>query len=666
MVSKLELANAIRFLAMDAVQRAKSGHPGMPMGMADIAEVLWNEFLKHNPTNPHWLNRDRFILSNGHGSMLQYALLHLTGYALSIDDIKAFRQLHSITPGHPEYGETPGVETTTGPLGQGLGNAVGMAIAEAHLRAVFNKEGFPLIDHYTYVFVGDGCLMEGISHEVASLAGTLRLGKLIAFYDDNEVSIDGHVQAWFTDNTPKRFEAYGWHVIRNIDGHNPQAIKSAIIEARANPNQPSLLCCKTIIGYGAPHLAGSHKTHGAPLGDDEIAKTREKLKWSHLPFVIPKEIYQAWDKKEQGMAWEREWNLLLDKYSKAHPESYHEFKRRCLDEALPLEWNDMIQSLLKNIHSNPKNMATRQASLLCLNAIAPKLPELIGGSADLTESNLTKWQDAKDFNQSPEGRYIYYGVREFGMSSILNGMALHHGIIPFGGTFLVFLDYARNAVRLSSLMKRRVIFVYTHDSIGLGEDGPTHQPIEHMTTLRITPNMTTWRPCDAIECIIAWKNAIERKNGPTALLLSRQSLPQQKRSENTIANIDKGGYTLISMPSPKAIIIATGSEVSLAVLAHEKLLKMNIPVNVISMPSPDTFEKQSIVYQNETLLPNLPYLFVEAGSPHYWYKFANDRSKVLGLERFGASAPGADVFKDCEITDDKIVEIILTMLKTHH
>ncbi len=660
MPARKELANAIRALSMDAVQKANSGHPGMPMGMADIAEVLWNDFLHHSPKNPQWINRDRFIVSNGHGCMLLYSLLHLTGYALSIDDIKQFRQLHSKTPGHPELNETPGVETTTGPLGQGLANAVGMAIAEKHLATQFNRQGFPIVDHFTYVFAGDGCLMEGISHEACSLAGTLGLGKLILFYDDNRISIDGEVQGWFTDNTPLRFESYGWHVIANVDGHDSEAIRRAIIEARKVTDKPTILCCKTIIGWGSPNKAGTAKTHGEALGEEEVAVTRKNLNWSHPPFIIPKELYQAWDARTTGEKLEQEWRVLFTAYSKAYPDLARELLRR-VEKRLPDNWATSADALLQDMQQKKETMATRKASQLCLNHFAKILPELMGGSADLTGSNLTNWKDVKVFsNNTPEGQYIHYGVREFGMSAIMNGIALHGALIPFGGTFLTFSDYARNAVRLSALMQAKVIFVYTHDSIGLGEDGPTHQPVEHTPSLRLIPMLSLWRPCDAVESAVAWRKALEHA-GPTCLLFSRQNLPFQERNSEALANIARGGYILFDCVGlPDLIMIATGSEVALAMDAAKQL---QAKVRVVSMPSTDTFLKQDAAYQ-ETVLPQkvTARMAIEAAASDGWYKLVGCHGKVLGLDRFGASAPAKDVFKDCKFTVEHVLEIVKEML----
>lgn len=657
--TRRDRANAIRMLSVDAVQKANSGHPGMPMGMADIAEVLWHDFLRHNPANTQWLNRDRFMLSNGHGCMLQYALLHLTGYDLTIEDIKQFRQLHSRTPGHPEYGETPGVETTTGPLGQGLANAVGMAIAEKHLAAEFNRPEFPIIDHYTYAFVGDGCLMEGISHEVCSLAGTLGLGKLIVFYDDNGISIDGKVEGWFTDNTPLRFQAYNWHVIPNIDGHDSEAVRQAILKAQDVTDRPTIICCKTTIGFGAPNFAGTASTHGAALGEKEVAAVRENLHWPHPPFVIPAEIYASWDARAKGEALEKEWQARFTEYQQAYPDLAKELLRRFSGQ-LPEDWKNQTDALLQERFAKKESIATRKASQLCLNHLANVLPELLGGSADLTESNLTHGEGVKVFSKAtPEGRYIYYGVREFGMSAIMNGMALYKGIIPYGGTFLTFSDYARNALRLASLMRQRVIFVYTHDSIGLGEDGPTHQPIEHLPSLRLMPNLSLWRPCDAVETAVAWQAAIEHP-GPSCLLFSRQVVPYQERDASQLALIQHGGYTLVDYASgePDAILIATGSEVALAVLAAKQLKADGIAVRVVSMPSTDVFLAQDKQYQQE-VLPDvvLARVAVEAAASDYWYKFVGQQGKVLGLDRFGASAPAKDVFRDCGFTVEHVVKI---------
>lgn len=666
MPTRSQLANAIRFLSMDAVQKANSGHPGMPMGMADIAEVLWNDFLQHNPNNPHWFNRDRFILSNGHGSMLQYALLHLTGYDLLIDDLKNFRQLHSRTPGHPEYGITPGVETTTGPLGQGIANGVGMAIAERILAAQFNRPGHAIVDHHTYVFMGDGCMMEGISHEVCSLAGTLGLGKLIAFWDDNEISIDGHVRDWFTDDTPARFRAYGWHVIPNVDGHNAEQIKQAILDARAVTDKPSLICCKTTIAYGAPKLSGTSEAHGAPLGEAEITATRQTLNWPYPPFEIPQEIYSAWNVREKGLQRENAWQDNFVAYQKSFPDLAAEFLRRMSGE-LPVAWQAKSMQIIRDIHNKAENIATRKASQNVLNHFGPLLPELIGGSADLTVSNLTMWKGSKTITpENWDGNYIYYGVREFGMSAIMNGLACHGGFIPYGGTFLTFCDYARNAVRLAALMKQRVIFVYTHDSIGLGEDGPTHQPIEHINMLRMTPNMSIWRPCDAVESAVAWQQAIDRKDGPTSLLFSRQSLPHQHREEDVLKNIIRGGYILIDCAeTPDAILIATGSEVYLAVNAAKELTTQGKNIRVVSMPSTDHFAAQDQTYRDHVLPPQIKNrVAIEAGNKDFWYRYVGTHGAIIGLDRYGESAPAADIFKALGITVENIVQTAQRLLES--
>jgi transketolase len=659
------LANAIRALSMDAVQKANSGHPGAPMGMADIAEVLWNDFLKHNPSNPKWPDRDRFVLSNGHGSMLIYSLLHLTGYALPMDEIKNFRQLHSKTPGHPEYGYTAGVETTTGPLGQGITNAVGMAIAEKALAGTFNRDGHHIVDHYTYVFLGDGCLMEGISHEACSLAGTLGLGKLIAFYDDNGISIDGHVEGWFTDNTPKRFEAYGWHVVRDVDGHNPEAIAKAVHEAKSVNDKPSMICCKTVIGYGAPNLCGSHDCHGAPLGPDEIKATRENLGWNHEPFVIPPDIYAGWDAKTKGATAEKAWNDKFAAYKKAFPDLAAEFERRMQGE-LPKDWNAKADEYVKSVVAKAETIASRKASQNAISGYAPALPELLGGSADLAGSNLTLWKGSKGIsNTVSDGNYIYYGVREFGMSAIMNGIALHGGFIPYGATFLMFSEYARNALRMAALMKQRVLFVYTHDSIGLGEDGPTHQPVEQTATLRLIPNMSVWRPCDAVESAVAWKFAIERKAGPSSLIFSRQNLPHQTRDATQLANIARGGYVLSEAANgkPDAIIVATGSEVGLAMEAQKLLLARGKNVRVVSMPSTDAFDAQDAAYR-EAVLPKavMKRVAVEAGVTDGWYKYTGLNGKVIGLDRFGESAPAGQLFKHFGFTAENVAKTMEEIL----
>ncbi len=657
MSSRKDLANAIRALSMDAVQKANSGHPGAPMGMADIAEVLWRGHLKHNPANPKWYDRDRFVLSNGHGSMLIYSLLHLTGYDLSIDDLKAFRQLHSKTPGHPEYGYTPGVETTTGPLGQGITNAVGMALAERTLAAQFNRPGHDIVDHYTYVFLGDGCMMEGISHEACSLAGVWGLGKLIAFWDDNGITIDGHTEGWFRDDTPKRFEAYGWHVIRDVDGHDPEAIDKAIHEAKSVNNKPTLICCKTIIGYGAPNLCGSHDCHGAPLGEDEIKATRENLGWPYPPFEIPDEIYQAWDAREKGREAEEAWNKKFEAYKAEYPELAAEFERRMKGD-LPENWEQVADDYIKAADEAAESPATRKASQMAITAYAKALPEFLGGSADLTPSNLTAWPESKTITDTvADGNYISYGVREFGMSAIMNGVALHGGFIPFGGTFLMFSEYARNALRMAALMGVRSIFVYTHDSIGLGEDGPTHQPIEQISTLRLLPNMHTWRPCDAVETAVAWRAAIERKDGPTSLIFSRQGLPHQVRSDDQLSLIARGGYVLKDCDGkPEAIIIATGSEVALAMEAAAELEKEGKKVRVVSMPCTEVFDAQDHEYR-ESVLPSdvTARVAVEAGVSDFWHKYVGSQGRIIGIDRFGESAPANVLFAHFGFTVDNVV-----------
>ncbi|WP_375057798.1 transketolase [Zobellella sp. DQSA1] len=658
MPSRQVLANAVRALSMDAVQKANSGHPGAPMGMADIAEVLWRDYLKHNPTNPNWADRDRFILSNGHGSMLLYSLLHLTGYELSIDDLKQFRQLHSKTPGHPEYGYAPGVETTTGPLGQGITNAVGMAIAEKALAAQFNRPGHEVVDHHTYTFLGDGCLMEGISHEACSLAGTLGLGKLIAFWDDNGISIDGHVDGWFSDDTPKRFEAYGWQVIPAVDGHDSAAVAAAIDAARADTSRPTLICCKTVIGFGSPNKAGSHDCHGAPLGDAEIAATREQLGWSHAPFDIPADVYADWDAKAKGQAAEAGWNDQFAAYAAAHPELAAELQRR-LNGELPADWAAQSADFIKTLQANPAKIATRKASQNALDAYGTILPELLGGSADLAPSNLTMHKGSQPISaEDASGNYLHYGVREFGMSAIMNGIALHGGFVPYGGTFLMFVEYARNAVRMAALMKQRSIFVYTHDSIGLGEDGPTHQPVEQIASLRLTPNMSTWRPCDQVESAVAWKHAIERQDGPTALIFSRQNLGQMERTEAQLADVAKGGYVLKDCAgTPELIIIATGSEVELAVAACEQLNAEGRAVRVVSLPCTNLFDAQSADYK-ESVLPAAvtKRLAVEAGIADYWYKYVGFGGDIIGMHSFGESAPAGDLFKLFGFSVDNVVE----------
>ncbi len=664
MPSRKDLANAIRALSMDAVQKANSGHPGAPMGMADIAEVLWNDHMKHNPANPKWFDRDRFVLSNGHGSMLIYSLLHLTGYDLSIEDLKQFRQLHSKTPGHPEYGYTPGVETTTGPLGQGITNAVGMALAERTLAAQFNRPGHHIVDHYTYVFLGDGCMMEGISHESCALAGTWGLGKLIAFWDDNGISIDGHVETWFADDTPKRFEAYGWHVIRDVDGHDPEAIDKAIREAKSVNDKPSLICCKTVIGYGAPNLCGSHDCHGAPLGEDEIKATRENLGWPYAPFEIPDEIYQGWDAREKGKQAESHWEEKFAAYKQEFPELAAEFERRMNGE-LPADWQQVADDYIKATDEKGESIASRKASQNAITAYARALPEFLGGSADLTPSNLTAWPEAKQITDTvADGNYISYGVREFGMSAIMNGIALHGGFIPFGGTFLMFSEYARNAIRMAALMGIRTLFVYTHDSIGLGEDGPTHQPVEQIATLRMIPNMQVWRPCDAVETAVAWKAAIENQAGPTCLIFSRQGLPHQVRSDDQLTEIAHGGYVLQDCDGkPEAIIIATGSEVGLAMEAAKTLTEEGKQVRVVSMPCAEVFEQQDDDYK-ESVLPSdvTARVAVEAGVPDYWWKYVGTKGRIIGVDRFGESAPAGELFKHFGLTAEHVVKAVKSVL----
>jgi len=660
MPSRIELANAIRALSMDAVQAANSGHPGAPMGMADIAEVLWNSYLKHNPANPNWPDRDRFVLSNGHGSMLIYSLLHLTGYDLTIDDLKSFRQLHAKTAGHPEYGYAPGVETTTGPLGQGIANAVGMALAEKILSAEFNRENHKVVDHRTWVFLGDGCLMEGISHEVCSLAGTLGLGKLVAFYDDNGISIDGEVEGWFTDDTPKRFESYGWQVIPSVDGHDSEAIAAAIEAAMADTDRPSLICCKTIIGKGAPNKQGTESCHGAPLGADEIAATRATLGWSFAPFEIPADIYAGWNAQEQGAAAEHEWKEMLAAYADAHPELAEEFARR-MSGALPSNFESDMDDYIALCAETAADVASRKASQQTLNTLGPLLPELLGGSADLAGSNLTLWSGSKGVSaEEGAGNYIYYGVREFGMSAIMNGIALHRGFIPYGATFLIFMEYARNAVRMAALMRQRVVFVYTHDSIGLGEDGPTHQPVEQLASLRSTPNLETWRPCDTVESAVAWKMAVMREDGPSALVFSRQTLPHQYRAEEELAEIERGGYVLVSeVGELDAIIIATGSEVGLAVQAAAKLAESGRGIRVVSMPCAERFVAQDAEYR-ESVLPShvLARVAVEAAHADYWYKFVGLDGRIVGMQTFGESAPGDTLMKEYGFTLENVVAAV--------
>ena len=657
------LANSIRALAMDAVEAAKSGHPGMPMGMAEIAVALWKRHLRHHPGNPAWPNRDRFVLSNGHGSMLQYALLHLTGYDLPMQELRRFRQLGSRTPGHPEYGYAPGVETTTGPLGQGLANAVGMALAERLLAAEFNRPGFEIVDHHTYVFAGDGCMMEGISHEVCSLAGTLGLGKLVAFYDDNGISIDsdkGHIAHWYTDDVPKRFAGYGWHVIPNVDGHDVEAVDRAIRRAKREKSRPTLICCKTTIAKGAPHKADTGAAHGAPLGADEVAATRAAIGWPHPPFEIPRAIYAAWDAREAGKRAERRWNRLFSSYEKQFAAQAAEFRRR-MAGALPADFAGRFSALLSESHQKGETIATRKASQNVLDAVKAVLPELLGGSADLTGSNLTMAKASKVIGpKALGGNYLFYGVREFGMCAMMNGIALHGGFIPYGGTFLVFSDYARNALRMAALMKIRVIYVFTHDSIGLGEDGPTHQPVEHAACLRLIPNMDVWRPCDTVESAVAWGAAIARAKGPTALLFSRQNVPHAER--NSLEHIEKGGYVLADAPGARAVIIATGSEVSLALGAQRQLAEAGIPVRVVSMPSTSVFDRQPEEYRNSVLPREIPRVAVEAGVSDYWRKYVGLKGAVVGIDRFGESAPAGELFRHFGFTAENVVKAVRSVL----
>ena len=656
MSSRKELANAIRALSMDAVQKANSGHPGAPMGMADIAEVLWNDFMHHNPTNPTWADRDRFILSNGHASMLLYSLLHLSGYDLPIKELKNFRQLHSKTPGHPEIGYTPGVETTTGPLGQGLANAVGLAIAERTLGAQFNRPDHEIVDHFTYVFMGDGCLMEGISHEVCSLAGTLGLGKLIGFYDHNGISIDGETDGWFTDDTAKRFEAYHWHVVHEIDGHDPEAVKKAIQEAQSVKDKPSLIICRTIIGFGSPNKAGKEEAHGAALGEQEVALARKQLGWNHPAFEIPKEIYHAWDAKQKGEKAEAAWNEKFAAYAEAHPELSAEFNRRMHGE-MPESWQETTQQYIEKLQANPEKIATRKASQNALNAYGPSLPELLGGSADLAPSNLTIWKESKSIKEDIAGNYIHYGVREFGMTAIANGIAHHGGFVPYTATFLMFVEYARNAARMAALMKARQIMVYTHDSIGLGEDGPTHQAVEQLASLRLTPNFSTWRPCDQVEAAVAWKAAIERHNGPTALILSRQNLAQMERTPEQVKAISRGGYILKdSDGTPDVILIATGSEIEITVLAANKLNEEGHKVRVVSLPSTDIFDAQDEAYR-ESVLPSdvTARVAVEASIADYWYKYVGLKGAIVGMTTYGESAPADKLFPFFGFTTENVV-----------
>ncbi|MBF0218005.1 MAG: transketolase [Gammaproteobacteria bacterium] len=658
MPSRRDLANAIRALSMDAVQKANSGHPGAPMGMADIAEVLWNGHLKHNPGNPKWADRDRFVLSNGHGSMLIYSLLHLTGYDLGMEDIKNFRQLHSRTPGHPEYGYAPGIETTTGPLGQGITNAVGMALAEKLLSAEFNREGHDVVNHNTYAFLGDGCMMEGISHEACSLAGTWNLGKLTAFWDDNGISIDGHVEDWFTDDTPARFEAYGWHVVRDVDGHDAAAIDAAILEAQKVTDKPSLICCKTIIGFGSPNKQGGHDCHGAPLGDAEIAATRAQLGWNYPPFEIPAEVYAGWDGKAKGSAAETAWNSKFAAYKAAYPELAAEFERRMAGR-LPDDWSARVDAAMKITLDGAETVATRKASQLAIERLVSTLPERVGGSADLTGSNLTNWKGCVSLGRKAWGNHISYGVREFGMSHIMNGMALHGGIFPYGSTFLMFSEYARNALRMSALMKQRVVYVFTHDSIGLGEDGPTHQPVEQTATLRMIPNMTVWRPCDTTETLVAWARSVEKSSGPSCLILSRQNLPFVARTAAQVADISRGGYVISDCTgAPEVTLIATGSEVELALKAQTALQEKGKAVRVVSMPSTNVFDAQDAAYRQSVLPAGCKRVAIEAGVTDGWYKYVGLDGAVIGLDRFGESAPAGLLFKEFGFTVENVVKTV--------
>ncbi len=661
MATRNELANAIRALAMDAVEKAKSGHPGAPMGMAEIAEVVWNHHLRHNPVNPKWADRDRFVLSNGHGSMLIYALLHLTGYDLPIEEIKNFRQMHSKTPGHPEYGYTVGVETTTGPLGQGITNAVGMAMAEKLLAAEFNKPDHEIVNHHTYVFLGDGCLMEGISHEACALAGTWGLGKLIAFWDDNGISIDGHVEGWFTDDTPKRFESYGWHVIAGVDGHNAVAVEAAVQAAKAVTDKPTMICCKTIIGKGSPNKEGTHDVHGAALGAQEIADTRKNLGWNYAPFEIPADIYEGWDARTKGEGLEVLWNNKFAEYAKAYPAEAAEFKRRTASE-LPANWDAHLAQAIAAINAKAETVATRKASQIAINALAPALPEFLGGSADLTGSNLTNWTGCHHVHGKSTGNYISYGVREFGMSHIMNGMALHGGLLPFGGTFLMFSEYARNALRMAALMKQRVIWVFTHDSIGLGEDGPTHQPVEQTATLRMIPNMDVWRPCDTVETMVAWGFGVARHDGPTSLILSRQNLMFMARDEATIANVARGGYVLKDVANPQVVLIATGSEVELAVNAQAALAESGIAARVVSMPSTNVFDRQDAAYKASVLPKGIVRVAIEAGVTGFWHKYVGLDGAVVGMDTFGESAPAPALFKHFGFTVENVVNKVKGVL----
>ena len=655
--SQADIVNAIRALAMDAVQKANSGHPGMPMGMAEIAEALWRHFLRHNPANPAWPDRDRFVLSNGHGSMLQYALLHLSGYDLSMDDIRNFRQLHSRTPGHPEVGYTPGVETTTGPLGQGLANAVGFAVAERLLAADFNRPGHEIVAHHTYVFVGDGCLMEGISHEACSLAGVLGLGKLVALYDDNGISIDGKVEGWFRDNTPMRFAAYGWNVIPNVDGHDSRAVAAAIEEAHASSGKPTLICCKTVIGKGAPGKQGTDSVHGAALGEKEVAATRAAIGWKHAPFEIPADVYRAWDARAKGAGLEADWNARFATYEKAHPDLAREFRRRVAGE-LPAGWDSAVEAMVAKACEKAESIATRKASQLALEALGPHLPGLLGGSADLTGSNLTAWSGSTPVKATGGGNYVYFGVREFAMAAIGNGLALHGGFIPYSGTFLTFSDYSRNALRMAAIMRARNIFVFTHDSIGLGEDGPTHQSIEHVSSLRLIPHMDVWRPCDTVETALAWVCAIERKDGPAALALSRQNVPFVKRTPQQVAAIRRGGYVLSDAAGARAAILATGSEVGIALAAQKALAEGGVPVRVVSMPCTSLFDRQDAAWRESVLPKGMPRAAIEAGVSDFWRKYVGLEGAVVGLDRFGESAPAPDVYKFLGIDAEHLVEAV--------
>ena len=666
MSTRRELANAIRALSMDAIQQANSGHPGAPMGMADIAEVLWNDHLRHNPANPDWWDRDRFVLSNGHASMLLYSVLHLSGYDLPMSQLRNFRQMHSKTAGHPEYGETPGVETTTGPLGQGIANAVGMALAEKVLANRFNKDGHQIIDHHTWVFMGDGCLMEGVSHEACSLAGTMGLGKLIAFWDDNGISIDGEVQGWFTDDTPARFESYGWQVIRDVDGHDPEEIKQAVATARAEKDRPTLICCRTVIGFGSPNKQGTSATHGAPLGADEIIATRNALGWNYPAFEIPAEIYAGWDAKSKGSVAESEWNGRLASYKEKYPELAAEYSRRMSGD-LPENWQLATDKIIADLQEDGATVATRKASQMALDAFGPLLPELIGGSADLAGSNNTIWKQSVDVNEgTADGNYVYFGVREFGMAAICNGLGLHGGFVPYNATFLVFSDYARNAVRMSALIPAHDIHVYTHDSIGLGEDGPTHQPVEHVSSLRLIPNLSVWRPCDTVESAVAWKCAIEESSGPSALIFTRQNLPHQQRDDEQVSGIGRGGYVLREAGGPlEAIIIATGSEVGLAMAAAEELAAQNVNVRVVSMPNPGRFMAQERVYR-ESVLPSdcKARVAIEAGVGHYWYPFVGDQGRIIAMDSFGASAPASELFEFYGFTTTNVNNTVKELLET--